>query len=149
MLMGSRLKSRYGLLCNFVIALVLLAGPGASDTVTTGAGGENAISWHPDYAAKQHGVRQNTTLNELPAEARDTLQFNSAAGQVFITVLPDSVSSGSVIEMSNVRVPANSWRTGRAFFWQIGPDNAGVYHIDFLVRTRASIDTLTLAVSVG
>lgn len=149
MLIGSRLKSRYGLLCVVVIPVILLVGPAASDTSRFGRVVDPAASAHRDYAAEQDGVRQNRVFDEPIRTSTDTLQFNAAAGQVFITVLPDSVSTGSVIEMSNVRVPANSWRTGRAFFWQIGTDDTGTHLIDFLVRTSASIDTLTLAVRVG
>ncbi|MBT8400012.1 MAG: hypothetical protein KJO98_06015, partial [Rhodothermia bacterium] len=127
MLIRSRGKSRYGLLCVLVIPVVLLARPGGPEIGGLSAGADKTAPWHPDYAAERDGVRQHAVQYLRSPAPRDTLQFDAAAGQVFITVLPDSVSSGSIIEMSNVRVPANSWRTGHAFFWQIGPNDTGVY----------------------
>ncbi len=148
-MMGSGGISRYGLLCVFVVPVILLFRPAAPDDGPQRSFTHNAAARQPDYAAQQDAVRQEVTYTSYQSVPTDTLEFDAEAGQVFITVLPDSVSSGSVIEMSNIRVPTTSWRAGRAFFWQIGPDDSGIYHIDFLVRTSASVDTLTIAVNVG
>ncbi len=78
----------------------------------------------------------------------DTLYRQTLAGDVLITVLPDSVSAGRVTDIENLRVPTYSWRRGRAFFWQTAPGDAGVHVVQFLVRTDGSPDTLTLIIDV-
>ena len=78
----------------------------------------------------------------------DTLRYSVPAGQVFITVLPDSTGIGKVQQYQNLRVPARSWRTGRAFFWQTRVEDNGEQYIRFLARNFSLTDTLTLVINV-
>ena len=84
----------------------------------------------------------------LKPPAADTMRFETPAGRVFITLLPDSLGGQQIREYTNVRVPAHSWRKGRAFFWQTSGRDVGVNHISFMVGTELGADTLTLAVRV-
>lgn len=126
-----------------VLAVVAMAGPalqaGPYQGVAYSGPVENALSIEP--------FRSEVALTK-PAIAADTLYRQAVAGDVLITVLPDSVSTGRVTEFENLRVPTYSWRRGRAFFWQTAAGEAGVHVVQFLARTGGEADTLTLIIDI-
>ena len=102
----------------------------------------SAVAW------ENWGNFDSGTTPSRPSLQPDTLELTTVAGDVLITILPDSAASLPVIEYGNIRVPARSWRSGRAFFWQTAGNDAGVHSVEFLRRTAAAIDTMTLYIHV-
>jgi hypothetical protein len=108
-----------------------------------------ALSAWSGNASVDEAVRAPSKKAVLHVMNIDSLSFAVKAGALLITQLPDSAGGQPVDVYENLLIPARSWRSGPAFFWQTKLGDDGAHTLLFRAITRGvTVDTLTVTVDV-
>lgn len=86
---------------------------------------------------------------EQGAASRDSLQYQTTAGDVLIVDLPGEVTDDDLVRYEPLRVPALSWLVSDSFFWRTRSGDAGSHRLLFRATYQnAPPDTLAVSVEV-
>ncbi|NNE45577.1 MAG: hypothetical protein HKN37_02835 [Rhodothermales bacterium] len=108
-----------------------------------------ALSAWAGNAPVDEAVRAPGEKDVFHVTSIDSLSYAVKAGALLITHLPDSVGGQPVDVYESLLIPARSWRSGPAFFWQTKIGDDGTHTLLFRAISRGlTVDTLTVTVDV-